>query len=95
MASNAFPPLANVQIPAQSRVISTSCCPDKDLVLLISRLGGLDRISLWNSNQGAKVWETDVGDEDATVHVDGIAWSPDGQDLFVRHVLRLRFNAAC
>ncbi|TFK30461.1 hypothetical protein FA15DRAFT_676805 [Coprinopsis marcescibilis] len=81
MASNAFPPLANVQIPAQSRAISTSCCPDKDLVLLISRLGGLDRISLWNSNQGTKVWETDVGDEDATVNVDGIAWSPDGQSI--------------
>ncbi|KAG2023470.1 hypothetical protein CC2G_001122 [Coprinopsis cinerea AmutBmut pab1-1] len=81
MESNAYPPLANVHVPVQSRVLSTSCCPDKDLVLLISRLGGLDRISLWNSNSGAKVWETDVGEEDATVNVNGIAWSPDGQTI--------------
>ena len=77
--SNAYPPLANVQIPVSSRVLNVSCCPDKDLLLLVSRLGGLDRISLWHSNSGAKVWEADLGEEGATVEVKGIAWSPDGR----------------
>lgn len=84
--SNAYPPLANVQIPVSSRVLSVSCCPDKDLLLLVSRLGGLDRISLWHSNSGAKVWEADLGGEGATVEVQGIAWSPDGRLPFIGRI---------
>ncbi|KAF8973944.1 anaphase-promoting complex, cyclosome, subunit 4-domain-containing protein [Flammula alnicola] len=77
MATNAFTSLANIRLHLPGRLVPNSCCPDKDLVLLFSRLGGTDRMSLWSSNQGSKIWETDVGDGDDNRHVVGIAWSPD------------------
>lgn len=81
MESNAFPSVANIHLASHSRLVRESCCPDKDLVIVLSRLGGLERISLWNSNQGTKIWETDVGDESTSTHVAGLCWSPDGQVL--------------
>ena len=75
--SNSFISLANIRLPSPSRLLENACCPDKDLVVLFSRLGGADRMSLWNSNQGSKVWEADIG-TDTSSHVVGIAWSPDG-----------------
>ena len=82
--SNSFTVLATARLAAQSRVYSNSCCPDKDLVLLFSRLGGNDRMSLWNINQGTKKWETDIGDGDATGFTAvAMAWGPDGQTIAV------------
>ncbi|KAG6857580.1 hypothetical protein H0H87_000179 [Tephrocybe sp. NHM501043] len=60
---------------------------DKDLVALISRLGGRDRLGLWNYSHGTKVWEVDVGlgDENTVTDIVGIAWSPDGQSIVIAH----------
>ena len=76
--SNSFISLANIRLPSPSRLLENACCPDKDLVVLFSRLGGADRMSLWNSNQGSRVWEADIGSDNTSSHVVGIAWSPDG-----------------
>ena len=76
--SNSFISLANIRLPSPSRLLENACCPDKDLVVLFSRLGGADRMSLWNSNQGSRVWEADIGSNNTSSHVIGIAWSPDG-----------------
>ena len=76
--SNSFISLANIRLPSPSRLLENACCPDKDLVVLFSRLGGADRMSLWNSNQGSRVWEADIGTDNISSHVVGIAWSPDG-----------------
>ncbi|EIN13727.1 hypothetical protein PUNSTDRAFT_59241 [Punctularia strigosozonata HHB-11173 SS5] len=54
-----FTSLANVQLPAPSRLVTSACCPDKDLVVLIQRLGSKDRLSLWKI-QGSKKWEVSV-----------------------------------
>jgi anaphase-promoting complex subunit 4 len=86
MELNAFASIAVLQLPSQSRLLASACCPDKDLVVLISRLGGKDRMSLWKM-QGSKKWEVDVGTEEASVEeIVGIAWSPDGKsesDVFL------------
>ena len=78
MASNAFASLARAQLPSQSRLLASACCPDKDLVVLISRFGGQDRLSLWKV-QGARKWEVDVGTQQTTSEIVGLAWSPDGE----------------
>jgi anaphase-promoting complex subunit 4 len=80
MELNAFASLAVLQLPPHSRLLASACCPDKDLVMMISRLGGKDRMSLWKM-QGSKKWEVDVCTEDAnTEEIVGIAWSPDGKN---------------
>lgn len=50
-------------------------------MVLFSRLGGNDRMSLWNINPGTKKWETDIGDSEASFTAVAIAWSPDGITL--------------
>jgi len=78
MESNAFASLAILHLPSACRLLASACCPDKDLVVLISRLGGQDRMSLWKM-QGSKTWEVEVGtDENASEQIVGLAWSPDG-----------------
>ncbi|KAA1468251.1 hypothetical protein DENSPDRAFT_877957 [Dentipellis sp. KUC8613] len=85
MDSNAFVSLAMMHMPASSRLLPSACCPDKDLVVVVSRLGGKDRISLWKM-QGSKKWEIDVdsgsGHNERIVNV---AWSPDGQTVVLVH----------
>jgi anaphase-promoting complex subunit 4 len=84
MESNAFASLAILHLPSTYRLLASACCPDKDLVVLISRLGGQDRMSLWKI-QGTKTWEVNVGtDENSSGHIVGLAWSPDGMisDIF-------------
>lgn len=77
--TNAFASLGVLQIPSPSRLLSSACCPDKDLVALISRLGGQDRLSLWNYSNGSKIWEVSVGGVDETItEIIALAWSPDG-----------------
>jgi anaphase-promoting complex subunit 4 len=69
--------LARLQLPPASRLLSTSCCPDKDLFVTFHKLVGKDRMTLWTM-QGSKKWEVAV---DAGLDVDedvvGLAWSPD------------------
>ncbi|KAF9229304.1 hypothetical protein BS17DRAFT_689834 [Gyrodon lividus] len=84
MESSAFAALATLQLPSPCRLLSSACCPDKDLVILISRLGGHDRMSLWKL-QGSKKWEIDIGTDDAPTTVTGLAWSPSGQTIAVVH----------
>jgi anaphase-promoting complex subunit 4 len=83
MQTNAFASLAVLQLTSPSRLLPLSCCPDKDLLIIISRLGGQDRISLWNSTQGTKTWEVDIGDENSGAAVVDIAWSPDGMHWYM------------
>ncbi|KAF8641031.1 hypothetical protein AX17_000676 [Amanita inopinata Kibby_2008] len=85
MQTNAFSSLAILQLPTSTRLLQSSCCPDKDLLILVSRLGGQDRVSLWNSTQGTKTWEVDIGDENNGATVVDVAWSPDGQSVAILH----------
>ena len=89
MENNAIASLATLQLPSPCRLLSAACCPDKDLIVLISRLGGHDKLSLWKL-QGAKKWEVDVGEDDASATVAALVWSPSGvlSSLF-SHVLSL------
>ncbi|KAF8445957.1 anaphase-promoting complex, cyclosome, subunit 4-domain-containing protein [Boletus edulis BED1] len=81
--SNAFASLATLRLPSPCRLLSSACCPDKDLIVLISRLGGHDKLSLWKL-QGSKKWEVDVGeDNDASATVADLVWSPSGQTIAV------------
>lgn len=94
METNAFAPLAVLQLPSACRLLASACSPDKDLVALISRLGGKDRLSLWKM-QGSKKWDVDVSLEENTSSegIVGLAWSPSGTEymptrLCVRLILR-------
>ncbi|KAL0071986.1 hypothetical protein AAF712_000909 [Marasmius tenuissimus] len=82
MESNAFSPLTAVQLPSSSRLLSSACCPDKDLLLLVARIAGRDRMSLWKVS-GSKTWEIDVGAN--SERIVGFDWSPDGQSIAVAH----------
>jgi anaphase-promoting complex subunit 4 len=73
-----FVSLAKLQLAPSSRLLSSACCPDKDLVVTISSLNGKDHVSLWKM-QGSKKWEVDVhSDSVCNETVVGLAWSPDG-----------------
>lgn len=85
MGANAFASLAVLQMPPFSRLLPASCCPDKDLVLVVSRLGGKDRLSLWKM-QGSKKWEIDIyTDGSHNEEIVDLAWSPNGQTIVVLH----------
>jgi anaphase-promoting complex subunit 4 len=78
MDAKAFALLAELKLPSPCRLLPSACSPDKDLVALISRLGGKDRLSLWKM-QGPKKWEVDVGTEkNRAEEIVGLAWSPSG-----------------
>lgn len=78
MESNAFASLSTLRLSSPCRLLSSTCCPDKDLIVLISRLGGRDKLSLWKL-QGSKKWEVDVGeDDDTSTTVTALVWSPSG-----------------
>lgn len=81
--SSSFSALGVLQTPPSTRLLVSACCPDKDLIVLISRLGGRDRLGLWNYTHGSKIWEVDVGvgDESTVIDIVDIAWSPDGMFL--------------
>ncbi|ESK88893.1 anaphase-promoting complex component cut20 apc4 [Moniliophthora roreri MCA 2997] len=82
MDANAFSSLTAVQLPSSCRLLSSACCPDKDLLLLLTRLAGHDRMSLWKVS-GSKTWEVDFGSK--SEEVVGFDWSPDGQSIAVAH----------
>ena len=76
--ANSIVSLATVRLQAKSRLLLTACCPDKDLVVLISRVGTSDKMSLWKM-QGSKKWEVDMNKGDGAVdEVTALNWSPDG-----------------
>ncbi|PCH33624.1 hypothetical protein WOLCODRAFT_93867 [Wolfiporia cocos MD-104 SS10] len=86
MTSNSFASLASIPLPTFGRILPNSWCPDKDLVVVITRLGGKDRLSLWKMH-GSKKWEVGF-DHDGHSNRDvvvGVTWSPDGQTLAVAH----------
>jgi len=59
---------------------------------LISRLGSLDRVSLWNTTQGSKIWEVEVGEDMDNSYILDLAWSPDGMS---RHRVCIEYNLTC
>lgn len=76
--TDAFATLSSLRFPLPCRLVYTACCPDKDLVALVSRLGGKDRLSLWKL-QGSKKWEVDVAPPDALSDaIVDLVWSPNG-----------------
>lgn len=83
-SSNAFASLATFKLPSPCRLLASACCPDKDLVVLIARLGGRDRISLWKM-QGSRKWEVDIATDDVPATVASLVWHPDGQTIAVVH----------
>ncbi|KAI0068360.1 hypothetical protein BV25DRAFT_1793503 [Artomyces pyxidatus] len=92
--TNAFASLARLQLPPHSRLLPSACCPDKDLVVIVSRLGGKDRMGLWKM-QGSKKWEVDV-DSGAVYNEEivDLAWSPDGQTIvLIHHPPRITFHS--
>ncbi|KAG6335275.1 hypothetical protein ID866_3804 [Astraeus odoratus] len=84
MDCNSFASLATFKLPSPCRLLTSACCPDKDLVVLITRLGGRDRVSLWKM-QGSKKWEVDIAPDVVPATVVGLAWSPSGQTIAVVH----------
>lgn len=76
---NAITSLAVVRLQARSRLFLTACCPDKDLVVIISKVGSSDKMSLWKM-QGSKKWEVELSKGDgAPDEVTALNWSPDGK----------------
>ncbi|KAH9946631.1 anaphase-promoting complex, cyclosome, subunit 4-domain-containing protein [Amylocystis lapponica] len=85
MQPNPFVSLAIVQLPSPVRVLRSSWCPDKDLLVIITRLGGKDRLSLWKM-QGAKKWEVDLDPDGPNKNeVVAMTWSPDAQTIAIAH----------
>ena len=71
--------LANVRLQLKSRLLPSALCPDKDLVVLISQTGNVDKMSLWKM-QGSKKWEVDVSPNEAERdEITALTWSPDGE----------------
>jgi anaphase-promoting complex subunit 4 len=66
---------------ARSRVLRTSWCPDKDLLVVVIHVAGKDKLGLWKMT-GSKKWEVDIERESAEGQtIVDIAWSPDGKIL--------------
>lgn len=83
MEHDAFASLAVLQLSSPCRLLPLACCPDKDLVVLVSRLGGRDRLTLWKM-QGTKKWDIEIEcDESSIESVSALAWSPCG--TVIRH----------
>lgn len=79
-SSSAIVSMAHVRLQLKSRLLSTACCPDKDLVVIISRTGTNvgDKMSLWKM-QGSKKWEVETGrGVDEHEEITALGWSPDG-----------------
>lgn len=88
MEENAFSSLALVHLPTPARVLRSSWCPDKDLLVVVTRLGGKDRVSLWKMH-GAKKWEVgfDANSTASSDEVVDICWSPDSESHIMSSIL--------
>ena len=75
--SESFALLSTLGVPPSSRILPSSCCPDKDLVAVVSKAGKKCKMSLWKM-QVSRKWEVEV---DAGLEVDedivDLSWSPD------------------
>ncbi|THV04922.1 hypothetical protein K435DRAFT_835171 [Dendrothele bispora CBS 962.96] len=69
-----------VHLATPCHFIPEACCPDKDLVLLVTRVGGRDRMGLWTLS-GTKTWEIDPSP--SSERIISCAWSPDGQSIAI------------
>ncbi|KAH9175287.1 anaphase-promoting complex, cyclosome, subunit 4-domain-containing protein [Lactarius sanguifluus] len=80
-----FVSLAKLSLPVSSRLLPSACCPDKDLVVIISPQNGKDHVSLWKM-QGSKKWQVDVHSVSARNEtIVDLVWSPDGQAIALIH----------
>lgn len=77
-----FEVLSTLSLAHPSKLLRSACCPDKDLVIIVSRIGNKDRIALWKM-QGSKKWEVEVDKGAPGIEeVVAIAWNPDGKVSF-------------
>ena len=82
MQANPFLSLAVVPLPPNARILPSSWCPDKDLLVVITRPRTKDRISLYKM-QGTKVWEVEFdADSPDELQIVDVAWSPDCEWYF-------------
>lgn len=79
MQTNAFASLSVAHLSSPCRLLASACCPDKDLVLLVTQVGLSEGLNLYKNN-GVKVWEVDASDS-----IVDVAWSPDGRSIAVTH----------
>lgn len=79
-SDNAFASIVNLRLPTTCRLLPTSWCPDKDLLVVILRANNRDKLSLWKM-QGAKKWEVGFDRyEPASEEIVDLTWSADGRD---------------
>ena len=72
--------VATIQFPAATHILRTSWCPDKDLLVVFSRVSHQTKMTLYKM-QGSKKWEAIIQSRQVgktEVEVVGVAWSPDG-----------------
>lgn len=72
--------VATVQFSSATQILRTSWCPDKDLLVVFSRVSHQSKMTLYKM-QGAKKWEVVIQPRQvgkAEVDIVGVAWSPDG-----------------
>ncbi|KAH9944395.1 anaphase-promoting complex, cyclosome, subunit 4-domain-containing protein [Epithele typhae] len=77
--------IATIQLPAPTQVLTSSWCPDKDLLVVFYRVSHQTKMALYKM-QGSKKWEVTIDSRQigrAEVEVLGVAWSPDAQSLAV------------
>ena len=88
-----FVSLAKLSLPSFSRLLRSACCPDKDLVVIISPQNGKDHVSLWKM-QGSKKWQVDVHSVSVRSEtIVDLAWSPDG--MLSLNKYSMPFHAKC
>lgn len=85
--SGGITPLAHVKLQARSRLLRTACCPDKDLVAIVSVAGSERKMSLWKM-QGSKKWEVTISTGNVDDDVVALTWSPDGERVCNMEMLR-------
>ncbi|KDQ08489.1 hypothetical protein BOTBODRAFT_191754 [Botryobasidium botryosum FD-172 SS1] len=85
-----FDSLANAIVAANSRLYYTSWCPRLDIFVVVTRVDGKDKLSLWKM-AGSRIWEVAVAkDIVEREEVSGVCWSPDGMDHLCADILKLR-----
>ena len=76
-------PVATIRLPNPSRILHASWCPDKDLLLVISRVAGKARMTLYKM-QGTKTWEVALqhpAQPKVQEEIVSVTWSPDGMHM--------------
>ena len=77
---------ATIGFASPTRLLRSTWCPDKDLLVVVIRVAGKDKLGLWNMS-GSKKWEVDIEKESANgQEIVDIAWSPDGSSYVSRKI---------